>query len=64
MTTAAVATVIVVQVKPKTLCLCGNELAPVLVRLGSVWCHDCREDEQRRYEVLVALNRQEPRLAA
>jgi hypothetical protein len=34
-------------------CLCGQELAPVLARLGSPWCHECREDEERLSRVVL-----------
>jgi hypothetical protein len=39
-------------------CLCGNALAPVLVDLASPWCHDCRDDQQRREVVLAELKRE------
>jgi hypothetical protein len=29
------------------LCFCGNAIAPVLAGLGSLRCHDCRDDPQR-----------------
>jgi hypothetical protein len=29
------------------LCFCGSEVAPALARLGSVLCHDCRDDPER-----------------
>jgi hypothetical protein len=34
-------------------CLCGQEVAPVLARLGSPWCHECRADPERRYRILT-----------
>jgi hypothetical protein len=34
-------------------CLCGEQVAPVLARLGSPWCHDCRGDSERRYRILA-----------
>jgi hypothetical protein len=33
-------------------CLCGQELAPVLARLGSPTCHDCRDEPERLSQVL------------
>jgi hypothetical protein len=27
---------------------CGGDIADVLVRLGSIWCHDCRGGAQPR----------------
>jgi superfamily I DNA/RNA helicase len=33
------------------------DLALVLAQLGSTWCHDCRDDVERRYRVLVELKR-------
>ena len=34
-------------------CFCGEQVAPVLARLGSPWCHECRDDADRRYRVLA-----------
>jgi hypothetical protein len=34
-------------------CLCGEQVAPVLARLGSPWCHECRADSERRYRILT-----------
>lgn len=34
-------------------CLCGEQVAPVLARLGSPWCHDCRDDPERRYRIIA-----------
>jgi hypothetical protein len=34
-------------------CLCGEQVAPVLARLGSPWCHDCRDDPERRYRIVA-----------
>ena len=33
-------------------CPCGKSLEPVLVRAGSVWCHDCRGDPRRAADAL------------
>jgi hypothetical protein len=33
-------------------CLCGDRVATTLRDLGSLWCHDCREDADRRALVL------------
>jgi hypothetical protein len=33
-------------------CLCGQQLAPVLARLGSPLCHDCRDDPEGLAQVL------------
>lgn len=34
-------------------CLCGEQVAPVLARLGSPWCHECRDDPERRYRIIA-----------
>jgi len=34
-------------------CLCGEQVAPVLARLGSPWCHECRDDPERRYRIVA-----------
>jgi MFS family permease len=34
-------------------CLCGEQVAPVLARLGSPWCHECRGDPERRYRIIA-----------
>jgi hypothetical protein len=39
------------------ICLCGTRLAPALHDLGSLWCHDCREDANQRALVLQELRR-------
>jgi hypothetical protein len=36
-------------------CMCGEEIATVLARLGSPWCHDCRDDGGRRAGALTAV---------
>ena len=41
-------------------CLCGNSLEPVLVRAGSVWCHDCRGDPRRAADALEQPVEEEP----
>jgi hypothetical protein len=33
--------------------LCGEKVAPVLARLGSPWCHECRDDPQRRDRIIA-----------
>src|SRR5262249_13936581 len=38
-------------------CLCGEQVAPVLARLGSPWCHECRDDPERRYRIIAESNR-------
>jgi hypothetical protein len=38
-------------------CLCGERLAPILARLGSPWCHDCRDDPERRYRIVAESGR-------
>ena len=39
--------------QPLVICFCGEQVAPVLARLGSPWCHECRDDADRRYRVLA-----------
>jgi hypothetical protein len=34
-------------------CLCGEKVAPVLARLGSPWCHECRDDPERRNRIIA-----------
>jgi hypothetical protein len=34
-------------------CLCGKQVAPILARLGSPWCHECRDDPERRYWIVA-----------
>jgi len=34
-------------------CLCGEQVAPILARLGSPWCHECRDDPERRYRIIA-----------
>ncbi len=36
------------------LCVCGNEIAPVLARLGSARCHDCRDNPSRYADAVDA----------
>lgn len=38
-------------------CFCGEQVAPVLARLGSPWCHECRDDADRRYRTLAKSSR-------
>jgi hypothetical protein len=38
-------------------CMCGEEIASVLARLGSPWCHDCRDDGVRRAGALTAVKK-------
>jgi hypothetical protein len=37
------------------ICLCGSIIEPALGILGSLWCHDCREDPDQRALVLQDL---------
>jgi hypothetical protein len=46
-------------------CFCGGEIAPILSRLGSPWCHECRDSGDRRRQTMERYRSlDEPRAAA